>query len=249
MRPPCAALIALLPALIASTARAYLLDLSDATVARRGELELEVQPIGYLGAFGVDHEHALVLPSLNAVVGFGSGWDLTLTMRGVLHIEGAAYGVAQNQLAFRVVLADGGYSSGHGTDPSLVVQWGSYLPDIHDQTTGLAPSIALLGSQVIGEASVHLHVELILTPDREGELFVSTVLQAPDGWSVQPVAELWIDLADDRSPLVSGLLGAVVPIGGDLALEGGARVAGWRQLREVEVRLALAWSSRWLPAR
>ncbi|MCA9609239.1 MAG: hypothetical protein KC619_26740 [Myxococcales bacterium] len=228
-----------------SPARAYLLDLSDATVAGRGALELELQPLGYVGS-PEQGGHRLVVPSINAVFGLGEGWDLTLTTRGFVDLDAPSYAVGQQGAMFRVLLLDGAYSGGAFAGPSLALQWGAYLPDVGGDEGMLAPSVAVLASQAIGDASVHVHAEAILGPDRTAEGFFSAVLQGPSTWAVVPVVEVWIDVVPDAAT-VSGLLGAIVPISGDVSLEAGFRAAGWAALEELEGRLAVLWATRWLP--
>jgi len=227
-------------------AHAYLLDLSDATVAAPHTLELEVQPSGYIASVASDELSHQAVPSLNAVLGLAPRFDLTVTTRARLDPSTQANSLYETALAVRLLIADGGYASGEGSDPSLALQWGLGLPEVGG-ASGLAPSVAVLLSLMIGDVSAHGHVELILTREREREVFASVVLQAPSSWAVQPVVEISTTVPEEGAT-VSGLLGAIVPLEEDLAIEAGVRVAGWQALEEVEVRLALAWALGWQPA-
>ena len=66
---------------------------------------------------------------------------------------------------------------------------------------------------------------------------MAAVIEGPDAWPVVPTIEVWFDL-DDGVPMLSGLVGALIPIGDEFALQGGVRMGGWEGWLDLEVRVS-----------
>ena len=232
---------------VASPAHAYLIDLNDATVVGRGRMALELQPIGYHQALIGDEVHELVVPSFQLYWGFGEGWDVLYVARGYALLDDAPpdqsrFTYAQQMIGFRTVLRHGAYSTEEeGEDapagPSLVLQTGLFLPSVGPGERGFGANLALLFTQMWDEATVHLNAWASLTPERTFELFLSCVIEGPHAWPVVPLVEVYFDL-EDGEPSASGLVGAVISVTDDFALQGGVRVGGWEDHLELEVRLS-----------
>ncbi|MEQ8457109.1 MAG: hypothetical protein RLO52_03970 [Sandaracinaceae bacterium] len=222
-------------------ARAYLIDLNDARVVEHGTMELELQPVGYWQTVVGEEEHYLVAPSAQIYWGFGEGWDLLLLTRGWALLDDvpdqSRYALQEQMIATRTLLVDGGYSSeGERDGISLALQTGLLLPGVEAET-GFGASLALLFAQRWDAGTLHLNVWTNFTQERTFELFVAAVMEGPDAWPVVPTIEVWFDL-DDGVPMLSGLVGALIPIGDEFALQGGVRMGGWEGWLDLEVRVS-----------
>jgi len=228
-------------------ARAQLLDLSDATVARAGRLEVELQPVGSQTTWEAGDRTDEIVATVNTVFGIGGGWDVTYTGRGPVEIGAPESAVLDASLLARVMIVEGGYSLGEGDldRPSVALQWGAYLPVVGGDPT-FAPSIGVLLSQMIGPWSVHLHLELILSRERRARLFTVGQVLGPEAWPVRPVLEGWVD-HDSARTLGSVLVGAIVPAGDALALQPGLRLGLGDEAVQLEGRLVLLMRLDWAP--
>lgn len=234
-----------------SIAHAYLIDANDARVVDHGTMELELQPLGYLQTLLGDEEHYLVIPSAQFYWGLAEGWDVLYLTRGFGLLDDAMgespYAIAEQQLLFRAMLRDGRYSDEEAEGPSITLQFGALLPGIEAET-GVGASVALLFAQQWDAGTLHLNLWTNLTQERNFNLFVSAVMEGPPEWSVRPTVEVFFDL-DDGEPYLSGLLGAVGDVGDEFSIQAGARVGGWEDYLEFEVRVSswIYWEV-WDPA-
>lgn len=235
----------------ATSAQAYLIDTNDAMVVEHGSMALELQPIGYLQTLIGDEEHYLVVPSAQLYWGLAEGWDVLYLTRGFGLLDDAMgdspYAIAEQMIAFRAMLRDGAYSDEEAEGPSVTLQVGVLLPGIEAET-GAGASVALLFAQQWDAGTLHLNAWANLTQARTFELFLSAVMEGPPDWSVRPTVEVYFDV-DDGEPYLSGLLGAVGDVTDEFSIQAGARVGGWEDYLELEVRVSswIEWEV-WDPA-
>lgn len=238
----CAVIVWLAP----RSAAAYLLDLNDARVVELGSFEAELQPIGYYTLAIGGEEHTLIAPSLQAVVGLARDCDLLLLTRGYARLDGApgesTYALADQMLAFRVMLRHGAYSDEGSEGPSLTLQTGLLLPGI-EADPDVGATLGLLFAQEGELGTLHANAWVNLTRDQTLEVFASAAIEGPPDWQVRPIVEVWIDLIAEGEPMASVVAGAWIDVTDDFAIEGGARVGGWEGWLDLEVRLAAWW--RW----
>jgi hypothetical protein len=227
-------------------ASAYLIDLNDARVVDPGSIELEIQPIGYYQLLIGEEERQIIAPSLSIYLGIAEGWDLFVFSRGYGLLEPApdqgAYRIADQMIGMRTMLVRGSYSDAGMEGPSLTLQFGVLIPGIYADD-GFGSNIALLFAQSWDALTIHLNAWLTLRRDRFFEGFFSAMIEGPYAWAVRPVFEVWLDVIEGGDPTISALLGAVLPIGEDFALEAGVRMGGWTSWLDLEIRTAFCW--RW----
>lgn len=231
--------------LAAAPAHAYLIDANDARVVAPGSMELELQPIGYYQTLIGEEGHYLIAPSLQLYVGLAEDWDLLYLTRGYVALDGtpdvSPYSLAEQFVAVRRMIVHGRYDQEEGEGPSLALQTGIFLPGIEAET-GVGASVALLFAWSGDPGTLHLNAWLNYTQDATWDFFGSVVLEGPADWPVRPTVELWADI-DDGAPTVSGLIGAVGSVTDEFCIQAGARVGGWEDALELEVRLStwIAW--------
>jgi hypothetical protein len=215
-------------------------DSTDADVARPGEVELELGPVGRLQE---GTRRFLVAP---AVVGnFGLAGERELVVEGQREVARQAEpgephsalvddGVFIKQVLRRGVLQD-------ASGPSVATEYGLLLPDVHgEHGTGL--SAAGIVSQRSEAATVHLNGALAITREHEPDLFVGTIVEGPYAWTVRPVAELFREQARGNARIDSVLVGAIWRVREGLSFDAGYRSARAGGEAVHEVRLGLSWA-------
>jgi hypothetical protein len=232
-----AALALLLPA----TAHAYRpFDSTDAAVADRGALELELGPLGYL-AEGPDR--ALVAPSLVVNWGFAERWELVLEGRHLVALgaepEGPRLRVEDTALSAKRVLREGSLQDRPG--PSVATELGLLLPTVNGEP-GMGAEGALILSQRWPDLTAHLNVGVVWTRAHEAGLLAGVILEGHDAWPVRPVAELLLEAVRDRPTAVSGLVGAIWRVREALSLDLAVRRARAGNVDTTELRAGLTWA-------
>lgn len=237
-----AALLALSAIVHAPAALAYRpFDSTDADVAKPGEFELELGPVGRLRE---GSRRFLVAPAL--VGNFGLSGDRELVIEGKREVARQAGpdeahsalvddGVFIKQLLRRGVLQD-------ASGPSVAAEYGVLLPDVHGaHGTGL--SAAGIVSQRSERAALHLNGALALTREHEPDVFLGAILEGPQAWRVRPVAELFTERERAGERIDSALVGAIWRLRADLALDAGVRSAHAGDGGAVhELRIGLTWT-------
>jgi hypothetical protein len=228
-------------ALYASAAGAYRpFDSTDADVARSGEFELELGPVGRLD----EGSHRFqVAPAL--VANFGFSRDRELVIQGQRQVAEQAQpgephstlvddGIFIKQVLRRGVLQD---ESG----PSIATEYGFLLPDVNGEH-GTGISLAGILSQRWTAATVHLNGALAITREHEPDLFLGVILEGPYAWRVRPVAEVFAEQARGGERIKSALLGAIWRASEGLSLDAGVRSAQAGSESIHEVRLGFTWA-------
>ncbi len=226
--------------LAASPAQAYIIDLNDARTVAPGTMELELQPIGYLQTIVGDEEHYLVAPSFQYYLGLVDGWDAIYTARGYVALDGdpeqVPYSWAEQFVGLRRMLVRGHYDDEDLVGPSLAIQPGMWLPGV-DAETGLGASLALLFAWAGEHGTIHANLWLNYSARDTYGTFASVGYEAPVDWPVRLTLEAYLDY-DDGEPYVSGLVGGLVEVSEEFALQAAVRVGGWEDYAELEVRLS-----------
>jgi hypothetical protein len=223
----------------ASPAFAYQpFDGTDAAVAAKNEVEIELQAFGWLRS---GPQTFLTAPGIIFNYGFAERWEF----------------VAQGQ--FETPLSPSGPSSFVGTGaflkyiirpgvlqdqagPSVATEFGPLLPEANgDRGTGF--SWAGIVSQRWDCGTVHLNVEANLTRDRQGETFVSTIVEGPAKWTVRPVVEMFYDKVWTQSESRSALAGAIWQVRDNLSFAGAFRygVLNGHPVNEVRASVTFAF--------
>ena len=201
-------------------------DSTDADVAKQGEFELELGPVGRRRE---DSKRIEVAP---AVIGnFGVALD-----REPGEPRSA---IVDNGIFIKQVLRQGALQDASG--PSVATEYGLLLPSVHGEK-GTGFSVAGIISQRTEQISVHLNAALAWTREHEPDLFLGAILEGPYSWAVRPVAEVSGEQASGTPRVTSALVGAIWRFRDGLSFDVGVRRAhdGNETIREL--RLGLTWT-------
>ena len=215
-------------------------DSTDAEVAKAGEFELELGPVGRLEE---GSDRFLVAPAVVGNLGLSGQRELVIQgQREVAEQAGPGEphsvlvddGIFIKQVLRRGVLQD---ESG----PSIATEYGLLLPDVHGvHGTGL--SVAGIVSQRSEAATLHLNAALALTREHQPDLFLGAILEGPHAWRVRPVAEVFAEQARAGERITSVLAGAIWRAREGLSFDLGVRSAKAGDEPIHELRLGLTWA-------
>jgi hypothetical protein len=215
-------------------------DGTDAAVAGRGELEIELGPAGLL-RLGPDR--FLVAPAMILNLGLADRWELVL--EGRQHVLlGSAPDVPRSRIVdtalnLKVVLRGGDLQEEAG--PSVAAELGVLLPTVNDEP-GMGAQGTVIVSRRFAELTAHLNAGVALSRDRHLELPASLILEGPWRWAVRPVFELFSQFRDPAQVVVSVLGGIIWRTSGSLALDAGLRAGRAAGQPLLEGRLGLTVS-------
>jgi len=215
-------------------------DSTDADVARAGEFELELGPVGRVRE---GSRKLVVLPAVVANIGLQGERELVIQGQREVGLDREPgeprstlvdNGVFIKQVLQRGVLQE-------GTGPSVATEYGVLLPSVN-AGHGTGFSAAGIVSQRWQSATVHLNAALALTRDHEPDLFLGAIVEGPISWRVRPVAEVFTEQARGSARINSRLLGAIWKVRDGLSFDFGLRSAqqGSEPIREL--RLGLTWA-------
>ena len=156
-------------------------DSTDADVAKAGEFELELGPVGRLRE---GSKRFLVAPAVIANIGFSGDRELVIQGQHEVALDREAgeprSAIVDNGAFIKQVLRRGVLQDESG--PSVATEYGLLLPSVHGQNgTGL--SVAGIISQRWAAATVHLNTALGWTREHEPDLFLGAIWRVRDGLS------------------------------------------------------------------
>jgi hypothetical protein len=215
-------------------------DSTDADVAKAGELELELGPVGRLRE---GPRRTSVEPALVANYGLSDERELVLEGRREVLLDREQdeprSSIVDNGLFVKQVLRKGVLQDAAG--PSVATEVGVLLPSIHGEK-GTGASIAGIVSQRTDAATVHLNGALEWTREHEPGAFLGVILEGPHAWAVRPVAETFGEQASGTPRTTSGLVGAIWRVRDDLSFDIGVRRAHTAGETVRELRIGLTWA-------
>src|SRR5216683_7027516 len=215
-------------------------DSTDADVAKQGEFELELGPVGRL------REGSKRIAVVPAVIGnFGLEGNRELVIQGQREVAldrepgEPRSAIVDNGIFIKQVLRKGTLQDASGA--SIATEYGLLLPAVHGEK-GTGFSVAGIVSQRTETISVHLNAALAWTREHEPDLFLGAILEGPYAWAVRPVAEVFGEQASGSPRITSRLVGAIWRVREDLSFDVGVRRAhdGNETIREL--RLGLTWT-------
>lgn len=240
-----AALLAL--ALSPGRAHAYLMDANDARVIEPATLEWELQPIGYYQILSEPNEHYLIMPSLMGYVGLTEDADLIYLVRGYYYLDDQPpdygqprYRTYEAQMGFRLLVLRGAYSTDCIDGPAIVIQPQILVPNLEAPGELPGASLALLLSWQWEEfGTLHANIWGNRNADQTWGTFAAVAMEGPPTWDVRPLVEVtyWYD--EEFGSLLSGTAGTYIDVGSDFTWELGARLGGWEDYAEMEVRISM----------
>jgi len=215
-------------------------DGTDAAVAGRGELEIELGPAGLL-RLGPDR--FLVAPAMIVNFGFAERWEVVLEGRQHL-LLGSAQGLPRSRIVdtalnLKTVLRGGELQDEHG--PSVAAELGVLLPTVNDEP-GVGAQGTVIVSRRFTDLTAHLNLGLALTRDKHLDLPGSLILEGPWRWAVRPVLELFSEFREPDQVAISGLGGFIWRTSDSMAIDAGVRFGRASGQPLLEGRLGLTLS-------
>lgn len=195
-------------------------DGTDAAVAAKGEMEIELQPAGRLrDGSGT----SLIAPA--TVINYGLTTDWEAVLEGIGQTPLSPPGPTNLTAAgafLKGVLVPGSLQD--KTGPSVATEFGVLLPDSAGNS-GVGASLAGIVSQRWDWGTINLNVEMVLTRDHHADVFVGAILEGPSTWTVRPVAEVFYENEFGKMETISGLVGLIYRVRDNLSFDVGIRYA------------------------
>jgi hypothetical protein len=212
---------------------------TDAAVADKGDVELELGPLGYLAQ---GSGKALVAPSVIFNWGFAEGWEAVLEGRHFVQlgseIREPRLRVEDTALSLKHILRPGTLQAKSGL--SVATEFGALLPTVNGESA-VGVEWALILSQRWPDLTVHVNGAAAWTRGHEPGAFGGLILEGRDAWAVRPVAELFVESERGTATTVSGLVGAIWRVREGLSLDAAVRRARAGGVDTTELRLGLTW--------
>lgn len=199
----------------ADSARAYRpFDGTDAAVAKKGEMEIELQPAGRLRD---ESGTSLIAPAAVINYGLSEDWETVFEGQGQTPLSPPGPTSLTAAGAFlKHVLVPGSLQD--KTGPSVATEFGVLLPD-STGNSGIGASLAGIASQRWDWGTVHLNAETALTRDHHGDLFLGAIIEGPSKWTIRPVAEIFYENEFGKEQTFSGLVGLIYRVSDDLSFD------------------------------
>jgi hypothetical protein len=211
-------------------------DGTDAAVAAKGEVEIELQPTGRLRD---ESGTSLIAPATVFNYGLSEGWEAVLEGQGqtLLSPPGPTSLTAAGAF-LKHVLVPGSLQD--KTGPSVATEFGVLLPDSTGDS-GVGASVAGIISQRWDWGTIHLNAETALTRDHHGDVFLGAILEGPSKWTVRPVAEVFYENEVGKEQTVSGLVGLIYQVRDNLSFDVAIRHALTNGHQVNEIRAGLTF--------
>jgi hypothetical protein len=214
-------------------------DSTDAAVAAKGDLELELGPVGFLRD---GRGQLVVLPAMIFNLGIARGWEVVLRATQLVLADpsgGARWRLVDTALSVKGILRAGSLQSGRG--PSVATELGVLLPSPNDE-----PGPGLIGRLIVSQrwAPMTMHANGGVAYTRAGDLGLvgGIILEGPRRWAIRPVAELLGEWERNGPWLASGLVGAIWQATAALSLDVGLRAGRASAANVLEVRAGLTYA-------
>jgi hypothetical protein len=215
-------------------------DSTDAAVADRGDLELELEP---LGAVVQGSDRSLVAPGVILNWGFRERWELVLEGRHLValgsELEEPRLRVEDTALSVKHVLRQGSLQERPG--PSVAIELAALLPTVNGPP-GVGAEGTLIVSQRWPDLTVHVNGALAWTRAHEPGAFGGVILEGHDAWPLRPVAEVFVEAERGAPTAISGLVGAIWRAREALSFDAAVRRARAGDVQTTELRLGLTWA-------
>jgi hypothetical protein len=213
-------------------------DGTDAAVAEKGKMEIELQPAGVLKQFSGT---SLIAPAARFNYGMTETWEAVLEgqLETPLSPSGPSTWTAGGAF-LKGVLREGSLQDKSGV--SVATEFGFLLPDSRGDSR-LGASVAGIVSQKWDWGAIHLNMQAALSRDHRADIFVGTIIEGPVKWTVRPVAEVFYEKEFGKVETVSGLAGLIWQVREDLSFDLGVRhaVTNGHGLNEVRAGLTFAF--------
>jgi hypothetical protein len=213
-------------------------DGTDAAVAKKGEMEIELQPAGRLHD---DNGTSLIAPATVINYGLSDDWEAVFEGQGQTSLSPPGPTTLTAAGAFlKHVLVPGSLQD--KTGPSVATEFGVLAPD-STGNSGVGVSLAGIVSQRWDWGTMHLNAETALTREHHGDLFLSAIVEGPSTWTVRPVAEIFYENEFGKAETFSGLVGLIYRVNDDLSFDVAVRHAltNGRPVNEIRAGLTFGF--------
>jgi len=215
-------------------------DLTDASVADPGEVELEIGPVGSLRS---GSSRWWIAPALVANFGLHGERELVIEGKRRSAIGGSADGprtsLVDTAVSLKQVLRAGSLQGKSGL--SVASECGVLLPTWHEER-GVGAGCSFIGSQQWSAGALHLNGGLTFNRQHHWTRLAGAILEGPGAWPVRPVAEGWLEREVNGSFTRSTLVGVIWRVNEHLSFDAGARRATTSGTAVREIRAGLTWA-------
>ena len=213
-------------------------DGTDAAVTDKGEMEIELGPVGYQRD-GADH--TLIAPAARFNYGFAERWEAVLEGQAEHGLAGTTRrsSLVGNAASLKGVLREGSLQEKPG--PSVATEAALLLPGIGGES-GTGASLTGIISRRWPFVTLHFNAAAAVTRQQHGDLVLDAIIEGPHDWTVRPVAEVFRERDFGGETTTSGLIGAIWQVGSNLAFDAALRHAGVGDHTIDEVRAGLTFS-------
>lgn len=211
-------------------------DGTDAAVAKKGEMEIELQPAGRLRD---ESGTSLIAPAWVINYGLSEDWEAVFEGQGQTPLSPSGPTSLTAAGAFlKHVVVPGSLQDKNG--PSIATEFGVLIPDSTGDS-GFGFSVAGIVSERWDWGTIHLNAEAALTRDHHGDLFLGAIIGGPANWTVRPVAEIFYENEFGKEKTFSGLVGLIYRVRDDLSFDVAIRHALTGRRPENEIRAGLTF--------
>jgi hypothetical protein len=213
-------------------------DGTDAAVAEKGEIEIELGPVEYLRAGA---ERTLLAPDLRINYGFIPGWEVALEGKLTHGLTAGVPGTSlvESQALLKGVLREGTLQEKPG--PSIATEFGVLLPGINDQH-GTGAVLNGIVSRRWNWGTIHLNAQIELTREQHADYFLDSIIEGPHDWPVRPVAEFFYERDVSLFRTGSALVGAIWQVQDNIAVDFGLRGARINGQTAGEIRAGVTFA-------
>jgi len=213
-------------------------DGTDAAVAKKGEMEIELQPAGRLRD---ESGTSLIAPAWVVNYGLSETWEAVFEGQGQTSLSPSGPTTLTAAGAFlKHVVVPGSLQD--KTGPSVATEFGILLPD-STGNSGVGASFATIVSQRWDWGTIHLNAETAVTRDHHGDVFLGAIIEGPSAWTVRPVAEIFYENEFGKEETFSGLVGLIYRVKDDLSFDVAVRHAltGRHPVNEIRAGLTFGF--------
>jgi hypothetical protein len=218
-------------------------DGTDAAVAKKGEMEIELQPAGRVRD---DSGTSLIAPATVINYGLSDDWEAVFEGQGQTSLSPSGPTSLTAAGAFlKHVLVPGSLQD--KTGPSIATEFGVLAPD-STGNSGFGVSLAGIVSQRWDWGTIHFNAETALTREHHDDLFLSAIVEGPSTWTVRPVAEIFYENEFGKAQTFSGLAGLIYRVSDDVSFDVAIRHALTNRRSVNETRAGLTFGFPLFPS-
>ncbi len=216
-------------------------DGTDADVAEYGHFELELGPTHY---YREGDRNFLIAPATVLNLGMVKDTELVVDFEDLVALGPLDPGEPRVRTMDTDVLVKHVFREGvlqEKSGPSIAVEAGPLLPDIHE-VSSFGASLAVITSYRWSFGAIHWNEWGEYTREHHFSLFSGVILEGPHDWTVRPVAELFVEHEFNVETTYSALMGTIWAVDDAFSLDLGVRGALIEGDSAVEVRLGFTWA-------